>query len=122
MAKKLKIETMQNRTADHKQLTIDELEYCKRLIDTIIKDVKLIDYKDMYEPSAEHSKGKYAAEFGYKYMTVIRSILSRYWKNEFDLQAFEKKPHLGTKRLERHNKFMDKMWEVVKHVDTMDTI
>ena len=40
----------------------------------------------------------------------------------FDLEMYERKPHLGTKRLERHNKFMDKMWEVVKHVDTMDKI
>ena len=122
MARKLKIETMQKRTADHKQLTIEELEYCKRLIDTIIEDVKKIDYKDMYEPSDKHSRGKYAAKVGYRYMTIIRAILSRYWKNEFDLDFAHRRPHLAKNRLERHKKFMDKAWDVVTYVDEMDLI
>ena len=91
MARKLKVETMQKRTAEHKQLIIEELGYCQRLLGNIIEDVEKMNYKHQYEPNPHYwCKGEcdkddycghYAAEHAYKYMDVIRGILSRYVKN-----------------------------------------
>lgn len=122
MARKLKVETMQKRTAESKKLTLEELEYCKRLIDNIIEDVEKIEYQDMYEPSEEYSDGKYGAEEGYNYMVVIRAILSRYWKNKSDKYFAYHNPRLVDRRLESHKTLMDRMWNVVTYVDEMDRL
>ena len=122
MARKLKIETMQKRTAEAKQLTLEELEYCKRLINNIIEDVEKIEYQHMYEPTEEFSDAKYGAEVGYQYMVVIRAILSRYWKNKSDKYFAQRNPKFTDRRLESHKQLMDKMWNVVSYVDEMDKI
>jgi hypothetical protein len=122
MARKLKVETMQKRTAESKKLTLEELEYCKRLIDNIIEDVEKMEYQDVYEPSEEYSDGKYAAEESYNYMVVIRAILSRYWKNKSDKYFAHHHPRLVDRRLESHKALMDRMWSVVNYVDEMDRL
>mgnify|MGYP000259421254 CR=1 FL=1 len=122
MARKLKVETMQKRTAERKKLTLEELEYCKRLINNIIEDVEKIEYQDIYEPSEEFSDAKYGAEVGYDYMVVIRAILSRYWKNKSDKYFAHHHPRLTDRRLEGHKQLMDKMWNVVTYVDEMDRL
>jgi hypothetical protein len=117
MKRKLKLETMEKRTKWFKEFTIEELEYCKRMIDNIIDDVKEVQYKDIYEPSEDFSDGKYAAEVSNDFMVTIRAILSRYWKNKRDTNH-----RIYDRRLERHKNMLDKMWEVVRCVDDMDRL
>jgi hypothetical protein len=123
MPKTLKVETMQKRTAEHKELIIDELGYCKRLIDNIINDTKKIEYQHQYGLDTEPSDARYAVEEAYRYMATIRAILSRYWKNKHDeFVSYEGYEDLRAIRLSKQKMFKDKMDEVLQCVDNMDII
>ena len=126
MARTLKVETMQKRTADSKELIIDELGYCKRLIDTIIRDVEKIEYQHQYGLDVEPSDARYAAEEAYRYMDTVRAILSRYQKNKMEEIAYEKREdryeYIRSRKVSKHKVFKDKMHEVSSYVDEMDII